>query len=66
MTAVRDELRAILSEADLGITVEIDADNTLAAGACIVSTDIAVVDASIDAQLSAIAAAVAAKNGAQP
>jgi type III secretion protein L len=66
MTAVRDELRAILSEADLGITIEIDADNTLAAGACIVSTDIAVVDASIDAQLSAIAAAVAAKNGAQP
>lgn len=64
-TAVQDELRTILSESDLGMTVEIDADNTLAAGACIVSTDIAVVDASIDAQLKAIAAAVATKAGAQ-
>lgn len=66
VNAVRDELRTILSGGDLGLTVEIDTDNTLAVGACIVSTDIAVVDASIDAQLSAIAAAVAAKNGAQP
>jgi type III secretion protein L len=66
VAAVQNELRSILSESDLGMTVEIDADNTLAACACIVSTDIAVVDASIDAQLKAIAEAVAAKPGTQP
>jgi type III secretion protein L len=66
ISAVRDELRAILSEGDLGLTVEIDTDNTLAAGACIVSTDLAVIDASIDAQLKAIARAVTTKTGAQP
>ena len=65
VTAVQDELRSILSESDLGMTVEIDADNTLDPGACIVSTDIAVVDASIDAQLKAIAAAITTKSGAQ-
>ncbi|TIL81777.1 MAG: HrpE/YscL family type III secretion apparatus protein, partial [Mesorhizobium sp.] len=43
---VRDELNAVLRESDLGMTVEIDADDTLAAGACILSTDIAVIDAS--------------------
>ncbi|MFD2055565.1 type III secretion system stator protein SctL [Mesorhizobium calcicola] len=58
---VRDELDAVLRDSDLGMTVEIDADDALAAGACIVSTDFAVVDASIDAQLQAIAAALASK-----
>lgn len=58
---VRDELDAVLRESDLGMTVEIDADDALAAGACIVSTDFAVVDASIDAQLQAMAAAIASK-----
>ncbi|RUW19082.1 HrpE/YscL family type III secretion apparatus protein [Mesorhizobium sp. M4B.F.Ca.ET.215.01.1.1] len=58
---VRDELNAVLRDSDLGMTVEIDADDALAVGACIVSTDFAVVDASIDAQLKAIAAAIASK-----
>ncbi|MER9654818.1 type III secretion system stator protein SctL [Mesorhizobium sp. M0152] len=58
---VRDELDAVLRESDLGMTVEIDADSALAAGACIISSDFAVVDASIDAQLQAIAAAIASK-----
>ncbi|WP_376705130.1 type III secretion system stator protein SctL [Mesorhizobium sp. ISC25] len=58
---VRDELDAVLRESDLGMTVEIDADDALAPDACIVSTDFAVVDASIDAQLKAIAAAIAPK-----
>ncbi|MER9999013.1 type III secretion system stator protein SctL [Mesorhizobium sp. M0051] len=58
---VRDELDAVLRESDLGMTVEIDADDALATGACIVSTDFAVVDATIDAQLQAIAAAIASK-----
>ncbi|MER8402085.1 type III secretion system stator protein SctL [Mesorhizobium sp. M0306] len=58
---VRNELDAVLRESDLGMTVEIDADDALAPDACIVSTDFAVVDASIDAQLKAIAAAIASK-----
>ncbi len=58
---VRDELNAVLRESDLGMTVEIDADNALATGACILSTDIAVIDASIEAQLKAIAAAISSK-----
>ncbi|MER8527626.1 MULTISPECIES: type III secretion system stator protein SctL [unclassified Mesorhizobium] len=58
---VRDELDAVLRQSDLAMTVEIDADDALAPDACIVSTDFAVVDASIDAQLKAIAAAIAPK-----
>ncbi|MER8406666.1 type III secretion system stator protein SctL [Mesorhizobium sp. M1307] len=58
---VREELDAVLRESDLGMTVEIDADDALVADACIVSTDFAVVDASIDAQLKAMAAAIASK-----
>lgn len=57
----RDELNAALRESDLGMTVEIDADDTLATGACILLTDIAVIDASIEAQLNAIAAAISSK-----
>jgi type III secretion protein L len=58
---VRDELDAVLRESNLGLTVEIDAADTLARGTCILSTDIAVIDASIDAQLNAIAAAISSK-----
>ncbi|RUU14709.1 HrpE/YscL family type III secretion apparatus protein [Mesorhizobium sp. USDA-HM6] len=61
---VRDELHAVLRAGDLGMTVEIEGDDTLAAEACILSTDIAVVDASIGAQLDAIAAALLSKAGA--
>lgn len=61
---VREELDAVLRNSDLGMTVEIDADDALAPAACILSTDIAVIDASIDAQLDAIAAAVSSKAGA--
>ncbi|RWM80985.1 MAG: HrpE/YscL family type III secretion apparatus protein [Mesorhizobium sp.] len=58
---VRDELNAVLRESDLGMTVQIDTDDTLARDACILSTDIAVIDASIDAQLNAFAAAISSK-----
>jgi type III secretion protein L len=61
---VRGELNAALRESDLGMTVEIDIDDALAPGACILSTDIAVIDASVGAQLDAIAAAIAAKGEA--
>ncbi|KUM28950.1 type III secretion protein [Mesorhizobium loti] len=60
---VRDELRAVLRESDPGMTVEIDGDDTLAADACILSTDVAVIDASIGAQLDAIADALVSKAG---
>ncbi|WP_192251692.1 type III secretion system stator protein SctL [Mesorhizobium silamurunense] len=58
---VREELDAILRKSDLGMTVEIDTDDALAATACILSTDVAVVDASIDVQLDAIATAISSK-----
>jgi len=61
---VRDELHATLRESDVGMTVEIDGDDMLAADACILSTDIAVIDAGIGAQLEAIAAALLSKAGA--
>ncbi|PLP57382.1 HrpE/YscL family type III secretion apparatus protein [Mesorhizobium loti] len=58
---LRDELSAILPDSDLGMSLEIDADDTLAPGACILSTDMAVIDAGIEAQLEAIAAAMASR-----
>jgi type III secretion protein L len=63
---VRDELRDIfLSDENLNFRVEIRADATLARDACTVSTDVAVIDARIGAQLDAIAAAVAATTETQ-
>ncbi|RWD65078.1 MAG: HrpE/YscL family type III secretion apparatus protein [Mesorhizobium sp.] len=61
---VREELDAVLRKSDLGMTVEIDTDDALAPAACILSTDVAVIDASIDAQLDAIAAAISSKGEA--
>lgn len=59
---LRDELNAALQDSDLGMSVEIDADETLAPEACILSTDMAVIDAGIEAQLAAITAAIASKS----
>ncbi|HEV2503941.1 MAG TPA: type III secretion system stator protein SctL [Mesorhizobium sp.] len=59
---MRDELSAILADGDLGMSLEIDADDTLAPGACILSTDMAVIDAGIEAQLEAIGAAIASRS----
>ncbi len=58
---VRDALDAVLRDSHLGMTVEIDANEALPVGACTLLTDFAVVDASIDAQLRAIAGAIAAR-----
>jgi len=58
---VRDALDAVLRDSQLGMTVEIDTNENLALGACTLSTDFAVVDASIDAQLRAIEGAIAAR-----
>lgn len=62
LARLRDELNAVLRDSDLAMSVEIDADDTLALGACILSTDIAVIDAGIEAQLEAISAAIASKS----
>lgn len=51
---VRGELAAFASQTDAGFTLEIIADPTLAPQACIVATDIAVMDASVEAQLRGI------------
>ncbi|RVB80771.1 HrpE/YscL family type III secretion apparatus protein [Mesorhizobium sp. M6A.T.Cr.TU.014.01.1.1] len=64
VAVVRDELDAVLRDSDVGFTIEINADSKLAEGTCLVTTDVAVVDASIDAQLAAITSAVAGKERA--
>ncbi|EKF17690.1 type III secretion component, YOP proteins translocation protein L [Nitratireductor pacificus pht-3B] len=58
---VRDELDIMMEGGGLGLTVELQLDSTLAEGACIVATDIAVLDASIDTQLDALKAAFTGK-----
>ncbi|WP_054309956.1 type III secretion system stator protein SctL [Mesorhizobium sp. 1M-11] len=63
---LRDELNVALQDSDLGMSVEIDADETLGPEACILSTDMAVIDAGIEAQLAAIAAAIANKSREAP
>lgn len=62
ISRLRDELNLALQDSDLGMSVEIDADDTLALEACILSTDMAVIDAGIEAQLAAITAAIASKS----
>ncbi|MCG7503611.1 type III secretion system stator protein SctL [Mesorhizobium retamae] len=62
ISRLRDELNLALQDSDLGMSVEIDADDTLALEACILSTDMAVIDAGIEAQLVAITAAIASKS----
>lgn len=55
---VRGALDAMLADTEAGFAVDVEADHTLAPGACIVATDAAVVDAGIDTQLAAMAAAL--------
>lgn len=62
LSRLRDELNVALQDSDLGMSVEIDADDTLALEACILSTDMAVIDAGIEAQLAAITEAIASKS----
>lgn len=53
---VRNELNAILQDSKLGLTIDLKVDGTLAEGACIIATDFAVLDMSVDAQLDALEA----------
>lgn len=57
---VESELAALVDEDTLGCTVEVDGDSSLTMHACIVATDVSVFDASIEAQLEALANAIGA------
>lgn len=63
---VQRELETMLRDSALGLTFEVHTDARLAPGACVLSTDIAIVDASVDAQLRALAAALAKDGEARP
>jgi type III secretion protein L len=56
--AVRDELAAVRAESSFQGTIEVIADADLPRDGCVVATDVAVVDATIGAQIAAIAEAV--------
>lgn len=58
--AVRAELDRLVAEAGLGFSLEVEADHKLSRDSCILATDAAVLDAGIETQLTAIAAAVGA------
>ncbi|WP_163266868.1 type III secretion system stator protein SctL [Chelativorans alearense] len=58
VAAVKGELVALAEEGSLGTTLEVDGDGTLVPQACIVATDLTVFDASIEAQLEALAVAI--------
>lgn len=61
--AVRHRIEASLHPSRLGCTVEVEADEDLAPDACTLSTDFAVIDAGLEAQLGALAAALTANKG---
>jgi type III secretion protein L len=56
--AVRDELAAVRAESSFQGMIEVIADADLPRDGCVVATDVAVVDATIGAQIAAIAEAV--------
>ncbi|TWG99545.1 type III secretion protein L [Mesorhizobium sp. J18] len=58
VTEVKKELDELAAEGSLACSVEIDGDNSVAPHACIVATDLAVFDASVEAQIAALAAAI--------
>lgn len=63
LDTVRTELNDMLAAGEIGFSVEIEADGQLAHHACVVKTDAAVVDASIEGQLAALRSALQAKAG---
>lgn len=56
--AVRDELEAVCADSTFQGTIEVIADAELPRDGCVVATDIAVVDATIEVQIAAIAEAI--------
>jgi type III secretion protein L len=58
VSEVRREIGALMEEDPPGYTVEALGDSTLAPQACIIATDVAVIDASIEAQLKAMISAI--------
>jgi len=62
LDAVRSRLGPMLENNRFGFAIEVRADGELAPGACIVTTDFAVVDASVDTQIDTISAILAAED----
>lgn len=58
VTEVEKRLSTIAVEDTPGCAIEVHADNALAPHACVVATDVAVFDASVEAQLEALKAAI--------
>ncbi len=55
---VRTSLNAHVRETGLGFNLTVEADATLSKEACVIASDFAVIDASVDTQLTALAKAV--------
>jgi type III secretion protein L len=55
---VRASLIAHVREAGLGVNLTVEADATLSKEACVIASDFAVIDASVDTQLTALAKAI--------
>jgi type III secretion protein L len=55
---VRASLNAHVREAGLGVNLTVEADATLSKEACVIASDFAVIDASVDTQLTALAKAI--------
>lgn len=55
---VRASLDAHVREAGLGITLNVEPDPSLAKDACVVASDFAVIDASVEAQIDSLAKAI--------
>jgi type III secretion protein L len=55
---VRAKLTAHIREADLGITLRVETDPAFTKEACVVASDFAVIDASVEAQIDALAKAI--------
>ncbi|MCT7376835.1 type III secretion system stator protein SctL [Chelativorans salis] len=57
-TEVKERLSGIVDEDALGCAIEVQADNALAPHACVIATDAAVFDASVEAQLEVLKDAI--------
>ncbi|MCR4264836.1 type III secretion system stator protein SctL [Nitratireductor sp. ZSWI3] len=63
---MRNRLDALVQPSRFGFSIEVNGDAELAADACIIATDAAVIDAGIDVQLKAIAESLETGEAAVP
>jgi type III secretion protein L len=64
--AVQGRVAALRSEQRCGASLRVHGDPDLSRGACRVESELGVIDASLHAQLDALARAIAARPGAAP